>query len=98
MKPRLSAGNPNIKLISLLHPAHPIFLPFCSLSGWKDTDRVQTVEHNGILIGVRFRGLAGKRFGMRPMVYSPRMQRDHARLYVVFAEKVAVMIENEFII
>ena len=42
--------------------------------------------------------LIRERLGMRTMMNPARMQRGHSRLDVVFAEEIAVVVEDEFVV
>ena len=61
-------------------------------------NRIQTVQHHGVLVGMRLFLLIGERLGMRSMMDAARMQRGHTSLYVVFAKEVAIVIEDELVV
>ena len=61
-------------------------------------DRVQSVQHHGLFIGVRLALLVGQRLGMRAVMNAALMQRGIAWLDLAFAEEIAVVIEKELVV
>src|SRR5271166_6413716 len=81
-----------------LRPTGPVILPLDALAGRKNIDGIQPVQHHRVLVGVSLLSLIGQGFRMRSMMNAARMQRGHTGLDIVFAEEVAVVIEDEFVV
>src|SRR6185312_11419930 len=81
-----------------LLPTGPIFLPLHLFAGRQYVDGVEAVEHHGVFIGMRLFVLVGKRLGVRAVMDAARMQRTIARLDVVLAEEIAVVVEDELVV
>jgi len=61
-------------------------------------NRIQTIQHDRVFVGLGFLVLIGQRLGMRPVVDAARMQGGVAWLDVVFAEEIAVVVEEELVV
>src|SRR4051794_10821991 len=61
-------------------------------------DRIQPVEHHGVLVGLRLLLLVRQSLGMRAMMDAARVEGGVSRLDIVFTEKIAVVVEEELVV
>ena len=73
--------------------AHHLFL-----GGFGHLERPARIEHYGVLVGVQFVAHLARRFRVRSVMDTLRMPRYHTCVDTVPTEKVAIVIEQHFIV
>src|SRR5207253_741866 len=61
-------------------------------------NRIQSVQHHSVLVRVGLLRLVRQGFRMRAVMDAARVKCGIARLDIVFAEEIAVVVEDEFVV